>query len=175
MYNARTLLIVDGPSAHYSARDLGKNIDYKGLINWATEESNGQLIAAVYFNVNQDNKSVAALKLFDWLIFNGYVCKILPAEDKNDSQTVFRAVSGFLQDIRDFNASASIGRIILFGNDHKYGEPAFNLLKEGIRVSLIGTRKTELPRVGMQLLSCVPEFLELDDLPFLSDPSGPEE
>ena len=71
----KTLILIDGRSAHAMSRALEKSIDFKKLVDhiktlYSLDAED--IVASVYLNNTVDGENTAARKLYDWLGNNGF-------------------------------------------------------------------------------------------------------
>lgn len=164
----RTAVLIDGQSIYYSTIKLGTPpINFKMLRDYFSENSN--LMNVFYYNIFPRGERTSLHKVVDYLFHNGYVCKVPSVDFKEDSDSRRRpstSVSSLVCNAMDLLCnSANMEQVVLLGHSPAYGPLMEELQLSGKRTVLVGTRKSDPPKVPLSLLSVSGNFLELWDLP----------
>lgn len=165
----RTVVVIDGPSLYYSTLGSGvPAVNFLKMREYFAEKSN--LMNIFYFNLFPKGERTALHKVVDFMMHNGFVCRV-PSTDfivgddgkRHPSLSVKDFVLEALDNIVD---STQIEQVVLIGHNKFYEKALRDLQFSGKRTVLIGTRKSEPPKVTLSLLSAAGNFMELYDMPF---------
>lgn len=159
----KTLILIDGRSAHAMSRALEKSIDFKKLVDhiktlYSLDAED--IVASVYLNNTVDGENTAARKLYDWLGNNGFVCQILDFSTETNKNVIFPKICEYLS----IAARSNLDRVVLLAHDNRFVDLLVKLQVSGVKATLVGTRKPEYPKVSSSLRFSVSDFIELDDI-----------
>ena len=161
----RLALFIDGSNLYAAAKALGFDIDYKLL---RTEfMRRGKLLRAFYYTALLDSEEYSPIRpLVDWLNYNGFTMVTKAAKEYTDSQGR-RKVKGNMDIELTVNAmelAPHVDHIVLFSGDGDYRPLIESLQRQGIRVSVVSTIRTQPPMISDELRRQADNFIELDGL-----------
>ena len=161
----RLALFIDGSNLYAAAKSLGFDIDYKLL---RTEfMRRGKLLRAFYYTALLDNEEYSPIRpLVDWLNYNGFHMVTKTAKEYTDSQGR-RKVKGNMDIELAVNAmelAAHVDHIVLFSGDGDFKPLVEALQRQGVRVSVVSTIRSQPPMIADELRRQADNFIELEGL-----------
>jgi len=161
----RLALFIDGSNLYAAAKALGFDIDYKLL---RTEfMRRGKLLRAFYYTALLDSEEYSPIRpLVDWLNYNGFTMVTKAAKEYTDSQGR-RKVKGNMDIELTVNAmelAPHVDHIVLFSGDGDYRPLIESLQRQGVRVSVVSTIRTQPPMISDELRRQADNFIELEGL-----------
>ena len=161
----RLALFIDGSNLHAAAKSLGFDLDYKLLRQ--EFERRGKLIRAYYYTALLDNEEYSPIRpLIDWLNYNGFAIVSKPAREYTDSMGR-RRVKGNMDVELAVDALALAPRLdhaVLFSGDGDFRPLVESLQRQGVRVSVVSTMRSQPPMIADELRRQADNFIELDAL-----------
>ena len=161
----RLALSIDGSNLYAAAKSLGFDIDYKLL---RTEfMRRGKLLRAFYYTALLDNEEYSPIRpLVDWLNYNGFTMITKAAKEFTDSQGR-RKVKGNMDIELTVNAmelAPHVDHIVLFSGDGDFRPLVESLQRQGVRVSVVSTVRSQPPMIADELRRQADNFIELEGL-----------
>ena len=161
----RLALFIDGSNLYAAAKSLGCDIDYKLL---RTEfMRRGKLLRAFYYTALLDNEEYSPIRpLVDWLNYNGFTMITKTAKEFTDSQGR-RKVKGNMDIELTVNAmelAPHVDHIVLFSGDGDFRPLVESLQRQGVRVSVVSTVRSQPPMIADELRRQADNFIELEGL-----------
>ena len=161
----RLALFIDGSNLYAAAKSLGFDIDYKLL---RTEfMRRGKLLRAFYYTAVLDNEEYSPIRpLVDWLNYNGFTMITKAAKEFTDSQGR-RKVKGNMDIELTVNAmelAPLVDHIVLFSGDGDFRPLVESLQRQGVRVSVVSTVRSQPPMIADELRRQADNFIELEGL-----------
>ena len=161
----RLALFIDGSNLYAAAKSLGFDIDYKLL---RTEfMRRGKLLRAFYYTALLDNEEYSPIRpLVDWLNYNGFTMITKAAKEFTDSQGR-RKVKGNMDIELTVNAmelAPHVDHIVLFSGDGDCRPLVESLQRQGVRVSVVSTVRSQPPMIADELRRQADNFIELEGL-----------
>jgi len=161
----RLALFIDGSNLYAAAKSLGFDIDYKLL---RTEfMRRGKLLRAFYYTALLDNEEYSPIRpLVDWLNYNGFTMITKTAKEFTDSQGR-RKVKGNMDIELTVNAmelAPHVDHIVLFSGDGDFRPLVESLQRQGVRVSVVSTVRSQPPMIADELRRAADHFIELEGL-----------
>ena len=161
----RLALFIDGSNLYAAAKSLGFDIDYKLL---RTEfMRRGKLLRAFYYTALLDNEEYSPIRpLVDWLNYNGFTMITKTAKEFTDSQGR-RKVKGNMDIELTVNAmelAPHVDHIVLFSGDGGFRPLVESLQRQGVRVSVVSTVRSQPPMIADELRRQADNFIELEGL-----------
>jgi uncharacterized LabA/DUF88 family protein len=161
----RLALFIDGSNLYAAAKSLGFDIDYKLL---RTEfMRRGKLLRAFYYTALIDNEEYSPIRpLVDWLNYNGFHMVTKTAKEYTDSQGR-RKVKGNMDIELAVNAmelAPHVDHIVLFSGDGDFKPLVEALQRQGVRVSVVSTIRSQPPMIADELRRQADNFIELEGL-----------
>lgn len=161
----RTVLFIDGPNLHATAKSLGFDIDYKRLLAFFRERS--RLVRAIYYTtVLEQDEFVSIRPLVDWLEYNGYTLVTKPAKEFVDSLGR-RRLKGSMDvelAVDAMRLSPHMDHAVLFTGDGDFRSLVAALQKQGNRVTVISTLQASSPMIADELRRQADQFYDLADM-----------
>ena len=161
----RLALFIDGSNLYAAGKALGFDIDYKLLRNEFMRR--GKLLRAFYYTALLDNDEYSPIRpLVDWLHYNGYSLVTKPAKEYTDSQGR-RKVKGNMDielAVDAMELAPRVDHIVLFSGDGDFRPLVESLQRQGVRVSVVSTIRSQPPMISDDLRRQADNFIELDDL-----------
>jgi len=161
----RLALFIDGSNLYAAGKALGFDIDYKLLRNEFMRR--GKLLRAFYYTALLENDEYSPIRpLVDWLHYNGYSMVTKPAKEYIDSQGR-RKVKGNMDIelcVDAMELAPRVDHIVLFSGDGDFRPLVESLQRQGVRVSVVSTIRSQPPMISDDLRRQADNFIELDDL-----------
>jgi len=161
----RLALFIDGSNLYAAGKALGFDIDYKLLRNEFMRR--GKLLRAFYYTALLDNDEYSPIRpLVDWLHYNGYSMVTKAAKEYTDSQGR-RKVKGNMDielAVDAMELAPRVDHIVLFSGDGDFRPLVESLQRQGVRVSVVSTIRSQPPMISDDLRRQADNFIELDDL-----------
>jgi uncharacterized LabA/DUF88 family protein len=161
----RLALFIDGSNLYAAAKALGFDIDYKLLRQEFLRR--GKMLRAFYYTALLENDEYSPIRpLVDWLHYNGFTMVTKPAKEYTDSQGR-RKVKGNMDIELTVNAmelASRVDHIVLFSGDGDFRPLIESLQRQGVRVSVVSTIRSQPPMIADELRRQADNFIELDEL-----------
>ncbi len=161
----RLALLIDGTNLYAATKALGFDIDYKLLRQEFMRR--GKLLRAFYYTALLENEEYSPIRpLVDWLHYNGFAMVTKPAKEFTDSQGR-RRVKGNMDIELTVNAmelAPHVDHIVLFSGDGDFRPLVESLQRQGVRVSVVSTIRSQPPMIADELRRQTDNFIELDEL-----------
>lgn len=161
----RLALFIDGSNLYAAAKALGFDIDYKLLRMEFMRR--GKLLRAFYYTALLENDDYSPIRpLVDWLHYNGFTMRTKPAKEYTDSQGR-RKVKGNMDIelcVDAMELAARIDHVVLFSGDGDFRPLVESLQRQGVRVSVVSTIRSQPPMIADELRRQADNFIELDEL-----------
>ncbi|MCR9146949.1 MAG: NYN domain-containing protein [Rhodobacteraceae bacterium] len=161
----RLALFIDGSNLYAAAKSLGFDIDYKLLR--AEFMRRGKLLRAFYYTALLENEEYSPIRpLVDWLNYNGFTMVTKPAKEYIDSQGR-RKVKGNMDielAVDAMELAPRVDHIVLFSGDGDFRPLVESLQRQGVRVSVVSTIRSQPPMISDDLRRQADNFIELEDL-----------
>ncbi|WP_101066029.1 LabA-like NYN domain-containing protein [Roseovarius salinarum] len=161
----RLALFIDGSNLYAAAKSLGFDIDYKLLR--AEFMRRGKLLRAFYYTALLENDEYSPIRpLVDWLNYNGFTMVTKPAKEYTDSQGR-RKVKGNMDielAVDAMELAPRIDHIVLFSGDGDFKPLVESLQRQGVRISVVSTIRSQPPMIADDLRRQADNFIELEDL-----------
>jgi uncharacterized LabA/DUF88 family protein len=161
----RLALFIDGSNLYAAAKALGFDIDYKLLRQ--EFERRGKLLRAFYYTALLENDDYSPIRpLVDWLHYNGFSMVTKPAKEYTDAQGR-RKVKGNMDielTVDAMELAPRVDHIVLFSGDGDFRPLVESLQRQGVRVSVVSTIRSQPPMIADELRRQADNFIELDAL-----------
>jgi uncharacterized LabA/DUF88 family protein len=161
----RLALFIDGSNLYAAAKALGFDIDYKLLRQEFMRR--GKLLRAFYYTALLENDDYSPIRpLVDWLNYNGFSMVTKPAKEYTDSQGR-RKVKGNMDielTVDAMELAPRVDHIVLFSGDGDFRPLVESLQRQGVRVSVVSTIRSQPPMIADELRRQADNFIELDEL-----------
>ncbi len=161
----RLALFIDGSNLYAAAKSLGFDIDYK-LLRFEFMRR-GKLLRAFYYTALLENDEYSPIRpLVDWLDYNGFSMVTKPAREYTDNQGR-RKVKGNMDielAVDAMELAPHVDHIVLFSGDGDFRPLVESLQRQGVRVSVVSTIRSQPPMISDELRRQADNFIELQDL-----------
>ncbi|TMM52975.1 NYN domain-containing protein [Sulfitobacter sabulilitoris] len=161
----RLALFIDGSNLYAAAKSLGFDIDYKLLRQEFMRR--GKLLRAFYYTALLESDEYSPIRpLVDWLNYNGFTMVTKPAKEYTDSMGR-RKVKGNMDielAVDAMELAPRIDHIVLFSGDGDFRPLVESLQRQGVRVSVVSTIRSQPPMISDDLRRQADNFIELEDL-----------
>jgi uncharacterized LabA/DUF88 family protein len=161
----RLALFIDGSNLYAAAKALGFDIDYRLLRQEFMRR--GKLLRAFYYTALLENEEYSPIRpLVDWLNYNGFSMITKPAKEYTDSMGR-RKVKGNMDIELTVNAmelAPHLDHIVLFSGDGDFRPLVEALQRQGVRVSVVSTIRSNPPMISDELRRQADNFIELMEL-----------
>lgn len=161
----RLALFIDGSNLYAAAKALEFDIDYKLLRSEFMRR--GKLLRAFYYTALLENEEFSPIRpLVDWLNYNGFTMVTKTAREYVDS-TGRKKIKGNMDIELAVNAmelAPHVDHIVIFSGDGDYRPLIESLQRQGVRVSVVSTIRSQPPMISDDLRRQADNFIELDDL-----------
>jgi uncharacterized LabA/DUF88 family protein len=161
----RLALFIDGSNLYAAAKALGFDIDYKLLRMEFMRR--GKLLRAFYYTALLENDDYSPIRpLVDWLHYNGFTMRTKPAKEYTDSQGR-RKVKGNMDIelcVDAMELANRVDHVVIFSGDGDFRPLVESLQRQGVRVSVVSTIRSQPPMIADELRRQADNFIELDEL-----------
>ena len=163
--NERCALFIDGSNLYSASRNLGFDVDYRSLLEFF--RSRTQIVRAYYYSALLDTEEYSPLKpLTDWLAYNGFSLVTKTAREFTDA-TGRRRVKGNMDvelAVDMMEMAPRLDHAVLFSGDSDFRRLVESVQRQGVRVSVISSVRTQPPMVADELRRQADQFVELADI-----------
>ncbi|MCY3985048.1 MAG: NYN domain-containing protein [Roseovarius sp.] len=161
----RLALFIDGSNLYAAAKSLEFDIDYKLLRQEFMRR--GKLLRAFYYTALLEHDDYSPIRpLVDWLNYNGYSMVTKQAKEYTDNQGR-RKVKGSMDielAVDAMELAPKLDHIVLFSGDGDFRPLIESLQRQGLRVSVVSTIRSNPPMISDELRRQADNFIELEDL-----------
>ncbi|CAI3923391.1 NYN domain [Commensalibacter communis] len=163
--NEKVCLFIDGANLYSASRNLGFDVDYRNLLTFFRNHCN--VIRAYYYSAVLDTEEYSPLKpLTDWLAYNGFFLVTKSAREFTD-QNGRRRIKGSMDielAVDMMEIAPHIDHAVLFSGDADLRRLVESVQRQGVRVTVISSVKTNPPMVGDELRRQADQFLDIVDI-----------
>ncbi|MDI2113566.1 LabA-like NYN domain-containing protein [Commensalibacter nepenthis] len=163
--NEKVCLFIDGANLYSASRNLGFDVDYRNLLAFFRKNCN--VIRAYYYSAVLDTEEYSPLKpLTDWLAYNGFFLVTKSAREFTD-QNGRRRIKGSMDielAVDMMEIAPHIDHAVLFSGDADLRRLVESVQRQGVRVTVISSVKTNPPMVGDELRRQADQFLDIVDI-----------
>ncbi|MGI9168983.1 MAG: NYN domain-containing protein [Caulobacteraceae bacterium] len=161
----RLALFIDGANLHSAAKSLGFDIDYKKLLDEFRKR--GLLIRAYYYTAVVENEDYSPIRpLVDWLDYNGFTMVTKSAREFTDREGRKRWRGDMDMEIAVgmMELSPRCDHMVLFSGDGDFRPLVEAVQRQGVRVTVVSTVKSQPPMASDDLRRQADSFVDLADL-----------
>jgi uncharacterized LabA/DUF88 family protein len=164
----RIALFIDGVNSHVTARELGFDIDYRKLYNLFAKQA--CLVRAFYYTpLYEEQQNFSPLRpLIDWLDYNGYSMVTRTVRDYGPSEGAARPVKRQNMDLEIavdmLEASRYLTHVVLFSGSGQFSRLVAAVQRQGARVTVVSTVRTQPPMISDELRRQADNFLDLEQI-----------
>lgn len=161
----RIALFIDGANLYSAVKGLGFDIDFRRL----REEfgTRGRLIRAFYYTAIMEDQEYSPVRpLVDWLDYNGFSVVTKPTREFTDSAGR-RRIKGNMDielAIDMLDMAEHIDHAVLFSGDGDFRPLVEAVQRRGVRVTVVGTLRSQPPMMSDDLRRQADMFVDLVDL-----------
>jgi uncharacterized LabA/DUF88 family protein len=163
--NERCALFIDGANLYSASRNLGFDVDYRSLLEFFRGRT--QIVRAYYYSALLDTEEYSPLKpLTDWLAYNGFSLVTKAAREFTDAAGR-RRVKGNMDvelAVDMMEMAPRLDHAVLFSGDSDFRRLVESVQRQGVRVSVISSVRTQPPMVADELRRQADQFVELADI-----------
>ena len=161
----RLALLIDGANLYSSAKALGFDIDYKLLRQEFVNR--GKLLRAIYYTALVEKDDYSPIRpLADWLNYNGFTMVSKAAKEFTDSQG-HKKIKGNMDvelTVDAMELAPHVDHIVLFSGDGDFRPMIESVQRQGVRVSVVSTIRSQPPMIADELRRQCDNFIDLADL-----------
>ena len=161
----RLALLIDGANLYSSAKALGFDIDYRLLRQEFLNR--GKLLRAIYYTALVENDDYSPIRpLADWLNYNGFTMVTKAAKEFTDSNGL-KKIKGNMDvelTVDAMELAPHVDHIVLFSGDGDFRPMIESIQRQGVRVSVVSTIRSQPPMIADELRRQCDNFIDLDDL-----------
>ena len=161
----RLALFIDGANLHAATKLLEFEIDFKLFHEEFSKY--GKLLRAYYYTALMENDEHSGIKpLVDWLSYNGFTMVTKPTKEFIDSQGS-RKIKGNMDielTVDAMELAPHVDHIILFSGDGDFRSMVESVQRQGVRVTVVSTTRSQPPMIADELRRQCDNFIELDAL-----------
>ena len=161
----RIALFIDGANLYSASKGLGFDIDYKKLL--AEFRTRGVLVRAYYFTALVEDQDYSPIRpLVDWLDYNGFSLVTKSAREYTDSQGRKRWRGDMDIEIACdmLEMAGHVDHVVLFSGDGDFRRLVESVQRQGVRVTVVSTMKSQPPMASDDLRRQADSFVDLADL-----------
>ncbi|KRR20487.1 NYN domain-containing protein [Bradyrhizobium retamae] len=157
----RIALFIDGANLHYTAKNLGFEIDYKKLLHEFSKSN--ILVRAYFYTTFREGESDAVRPLADWLNYNGFAVRTKSIKEYDDHEGRRRTTRHIRIDlaIDALELSRCVDHIFLFSGDGDFRRLVEGVQRLGARVTVVSSVRTTPPMVADDLRRQADSFIDL--------------
>jgi uncharacterized LabA/DUF88 family protein len=161
----RLALFIDGHNLYSASKALGFDIDFKLLRSEFMRR--GKLLRTFYYtSLPEDEEYSPVRPLVDWLNYNGFSMVTKSAKEYIDSQGR-RKIKGNMDvelAVSAMELAPRIDHAVIFSGNGDFRPLIEGLQRQGVRVSVVSTIRSQPPMVADELRRQADNFIELDEL-----------
>ena len=161
----RVALFIDGANLYAASKALDFDIDYRKLLDYFSSRSH--LLRANYYTLLSEDQDYSPLRpLVDWLDYNGFHVITNPIREYTDYQGR-RKTKGTIGIDMTVDAMEMVGKIdhaVIFTGDTDFQSLVHAVQKQGMRVTIISTIKTNPSMIADELRRQADHFLDITEL-----------
>ena len=154
-------LFIDGANLYATAKTLGFDIDYKLLRQ--EFDRRGKLMRAYYYTALMEGEDYSPIRpLVDWLHYNGY-CVVTKAAKEYTDTMGRRKVKGNMDielTIDAMQLAPRLDHAVLFSGDGDFKPLIEALQRQGVRVSVVSTIRSQPPMIADDLRRQADNFIK---------------
>src|SRR5690606_19327917 len=156
---------IDGANLYSAAKSLNADIDFRKLIDEFRKKS--VLVRAYYYTAIVEGDDYSPIRpLVDWLDYNGFTLVTKPMKRFTDAEGRTRNKGNMDVEIAVgmMELAGRIDHAVLFSGDGDFRALVEAVQRQGVRVSVISTLKSQPPQVADDLRRAADSFIDLADL-----------
>jgi uncharacterized LabA/DUF88 family protein len=161
----RLALFIDGANLYSAVKAIGFDIDYKKLLDEFRKR--GVLIRAYYYTALVENEDYSPIRpLVDWLDYNGFTMVTKTAREFTDREGRKRWRGDMDMEIAVdmMELAPRCDHMVLFSGDGDFRPLVAAVQRQGVRVTVVSTVKSQPPMASDDLRRQADCFVDLTDL-----------
>ena len=161
----RVALFIDGANLYSAAKGLAFDMDYRKLLEEFRKR--GRFIRAYYYTALVEDQDFSPIRpLVDWLDYNGYTLVTKPAKEYTDAsgRRRFKGDMDVELAVDLVQATSYVDHAFLFSGDGDFLAAIEAVQKQGMRVSVVSTIKSNPPMAADDIRRAAAHFVDLADL-----------
>ena len=161
----RIALFIDGANLYSAARALNHDLDFKKLIDEFRKK--GVLVRAYYYTAIVEGEEYSPIRpLVDWLDYNGFSMVTKPVKRFTDASGHSRIKGNMDVEIAVdmMQMAGHIDHAVLFSGDGDFHSLVEAVQRQGVRVTVISTLRSQPPQIADELRRAADVFVDLADL-----------
>lgn len=161
----RTAMFIDGANLYAASRNLGFDVDYAELLQQFQDRT--KLVAAHYYSAIVESDDYSPLKpLTDWLAYNGYNLVTKSTKEFIDPAGRRRVKGNMDVEIAVdiLTLAPKIEHAVLFSGDSDFRYLVEAVQRQGVKVTVISTVKSQPPMIADDLRRQANRFIDLQDI-----------
>ncbi len=161
----RVALFIDGANLYSAAKGLAFDMDYRKLLEEFRKR--GRFIRASYYTAIVEDQDFSPIRpLVDWLDYNGYTLVTKPAKEYTDAsgRRRFKGDMDVELAVDLVQATSYVDHAFLFSGDGDFLAAIEAVQKQGMRVSVVSTIKSNPPMAADDIRRAADNFVDLADL-----------
>ncbi len=161
----RLALFIDGANLYSAAKGLSFDIDYKKLLDEFRKR--GLLIRAYYYTALMENEDYSPIRpLVDWLDYNGFTMVTKTAREFTDREGRKRWRGDMDMELAMdmMELAPRCDHMVLFSGDGDFRPLVEAVQRQGVRVTVVSTIKSQPPMASDDLRRQADSFVDLADL-----------
>lgn len=162
----RLALFLDGANLHKATRALNFDIDFKKLLDEFRRR--GVLVRANYYTALLEDQEYSPLRpLVDFLSYNGFNLVTKHVKRYADEATGLVRMKGNMDieiAVDMLQMAPRLDHVVLFSGDGDFRPLVEAVQRQGVRVTVISTLRSQPPMTSDDLRRQADVFIELDDL-----------
>ncbi|MEM6383795.1 MAG: NYN domain-containing protein [Pseudomonadota bacterium] len=162
----RLAFFIDGANFYQTTRALNIDVDYRRVLDEFVGDA--YLLRAYYYTALAEDQEFSSLRpLIDWLDYNGFQVTTKPMRDYTDNQGNKRRSRPSLDvdlAVDALGLCDQVNHIVLFTGDGNFVPLVDAIQRQGCKVSIISSLKTNPSMVSDDLRRQADHFLELATL-----------
>jgi uncharacterized LabA/DUF88 family protein len=161
----RIALFIDGANLYSAAKGLNIDLDFKKLLD--EFQKRGVLIRAYYYTAIVEDQDYSPIRpLVDWLDYNGFTVVTRAAKEFTDANGRKRHRGDMDVDLAVdmMEMAAHCDHMVLFSGDSDFRRLVEAVQRQGVRVTVVSTVKSQPPMASDELRRQADSFVDLADL-----------
>ncbi len=161
----RLALFIDGANFYAAAKALAVDIDYRRLLDEFRQR--GVLMRAYYYTALLETEEFSPLRpLVDWLDYNGFTMVTKSAREYTDREgrKRWRGDMDIEIAVDMLELAPRCDHMVLFSGDGDFRCLVEALQRNGVRVTVVSTLKSQPPMISDDLRRQADAFIDLADL-----------
>jgi len=161
----RVALFIDGANLYSAAKSLQFDMDYRKLLEEFRKR--GRFIRATYYTALVEDQDFSPIRpLVDWLDYNGYSLVTKAAKEYTDAsgRRRFKGDMDVELAVDLVQAAKHVDHAFLFSGDGDFVAAVEAAQRNGMRVSVVSTVKSNPPMAADDLRRAADNFVDLTDL-----------